>query len=58
MRNELNYSDLSNTVNIKYILDNAGNHWICEGDVDRSEDLGGQACVAADEVIYDRGFGG
>ena len=44
--------------NIRYLIDSNGNHWICEGDVDRTKNLAGQACTPAEDWVYDRSFGG
>jgi len=44
--------------NICYVIDSNGKHWICPVGVDTSSNLESQACFAADEMIYDRMFGG
>lgn len=44
--------------NICYVVDGYGKHWICPVGVDTDSDLEPQACFAADEMIYDRMFGG
>jgi hypothetical protein len=44
--------------NICYVIDANGNHWICPVGVDTNSNLEKQACFAADEMIYDRMFGG
>jgi hypothetical protein len=43
---------------VKYVIDSQGRGWICDADADSRGDLCGQGCVAADEWIYDRNFGG
>jgi hypothetical protein len=44
--------------NVCYVVDGNGKHWICPIGVDTDRDLEHQACFAADEMIYDRMFGG
>lgn len=44
--------------NICYVVDGHGKHWICPVGVDTDGDMESQACFAADDMIYDRMFGG
>lgn len=44
--------------NVKRVRDAQGNYWICDADVDGTENFAGQGCVREDEWLYDRMFGG
>ena len=48
----------SSSGNICYVVDGNGKHWICPVGVDTDGNLDNQACFPADEMIYDRMFGG
>ncbi len=56
MSNELNREQ--SRPNVKYLVDGNGRGWICEGHVRKDDDPRQQACVPAEEIIYDRMFGG
>jgi hypothetical protein len=43
--------------NVKYIIDNHGQGWLCDANISGS-DLRDQGCVPADDWHYDRMFGG
>ena len=45
-------------VSVKLVRDGHGNAWLCDASVSGSGDLASQGCTRADDVIYDRSFGG
>ena len=51
-------NETKSTPNIKYVVDRHGKGWICDIKANNSEDLRGQGCVAEEEWLYDRMFGG
>ena len=50
--------ELPSTPNIKFVQDGHGRGWYCSGGVSGQDGLELQGCVRADQVEYDRGFGG
>ena len=53
-----NEEKLAPTVNIKLVRDTQGRAWLCDATVSTGANLGSKDCVLADEVVYDRMFGG
>jgi hypothetical protein len=46
------------TPNVKMVQDGQGRFWLCDISVSFDSDLASEGCVQADEIIYDRMFGG
>ena len=44
--------------NLKYVVDGEGRGWFCDGEVPQGADPRHEACTPAEDVIYDRMFGG
>jgi len=57
MSNDKSYENRS-IPNIKYVIDHTGKGWLCDVNVKEDGDLHGQGCVAEEDWLYDRMFGG
>lgn len=44
--------------NLKYVRDSRGRGWFCPSQARSHNDLAGQGCQPAEEIVFDRGFGG
>ena len=54
----INTEILEPTPNVKTVRDSQGRTWLCDASADLDRDLHSQACVLAEDFIYDRNFGG
>ena len=53
-----NEEKLNSTPNIKLVRDAQGRAWLCDAEVASGDNLRSRGCVLAEEVLYDRMFGG
>lgn len=51
-------SELKPTINVKFMRDSQGRNWICYSDVSNQADFKSSGCVLAEDLDYDRMFGG
>lgn len=49
---------IETTPNLKLVRDGQGRSWICDTSAQDEGDLRSQGCTLADEITYDRNFGG
>ena len=57
MLDNIEILELPDVPNVKYVQDRNGHGWYCSGDVSADSNFAA-ACTSADDIIYDRGFGG
>lgn len=58
MNAKLNENTTASIPSLRYLVDENGNHWFCDAEAEKSKPLAGQACIPAEDWIYDRNFGG
>ena len=52
-------NDISTTrPNVKMVRDTTGRFWLCDASVSSDSDPASENCVLAENIIYDRMFGG